>query len=316
MGVLVTCPLPGAAGECLAASGLDVDHLGDVGLDEAVERGRLDGVHGIVCTLTDRIDARVFDAAPHLTAIATVSVGHDHIDTELAARRGIQVITTPGALDDATADLAMLLLLAASRRSTEAEADLRSGRWSGWDVDQYLGMDLAGATLGVVGWGRIGRAVARRAEAFGMDVIHHGRRATGEAGYVADLDHLLAQSDAVSLHVPSTPDTHHLIDERRLALLRPTAVLVNTARGSVVDEAALADALHDRRLFGAGLDVFEREPVVHPRLLTAPGVTVLPHIGSATIRTRSRMAEMAVDGLLTSLGVLPSNSTPHESESP
>ena len=210
--VLVACPLPGTAGDRLAASGVDVVRLEGSTLADSIGAGRLTDVDGIVCTLTDRIDARVLDAAPRLSAIATVSVGRDHIDTETAARREIDVVTTPGALDDATADLAVLLLLSSCRRSTEAEADLRAGRWHGWGVDQYLGLDLMDATLGVVGWGRIGRAVGRRAEAFGMHVLHHSRRPTGEQGFVADLDDLLVLSDAVSLHVPATPETHHLID--------------------------------------------------------------------------------------------------------
>ena len=299
MRVLVTPPLPAPALDRLAGAGCDVVHLADGrGIGDLAAAGELAGVHAILCTLTDRIDTAVLHAAPDLVVVSTVSVGHEHIDTAECERRGIAVRTTPGALDAATADVAMLLILAACRRATEAEADLRGGRWHGWGVDQYVGRDLDGAVLGVVGWGRIGREVGRRAVGFGLEVRHHARRHSGEPGYVADLDELVALADIVSVHVPLTPQTRHLFDERRLALMKPTSVLVNTARGAVVDEAALAEALHDRRLFGAGLDVLEDEPRIHPRLATAPGVTVLPHIGSATVRTRGRMADLAVDGVL------------------
>ncbi len=258
----------------------------------------------IVSLLTDRIDADVLEAGAHggrLQVVANVAVGYDNIDVAAARSHGIAVCNTPGVLDDTTADTAFLLILAASRLASTAEADLRTGRWKGWGVTQYLGNDVHGATLGVVGFGRIGRAVARRAGGFGMQVLHHARRPTNEPGYVADVDDLLAASDVVSLHTPGGPDTHHLIDARRLALMKPTAVLVNTARGTVVDEAALADALHDGRLFAAGLDVYEREPAIEPRLLSAPRTVLLPHIGSASQATRARMATMATSAVATLL---------------
>jgi glyoxylate reductase len=211
-------------------------------------------------------------------------------------------------LDDTTADTAFLLILAASRLASEAEADLRADRWKGWGVTQYMGRDVHGAVLGIVGYGRIGRAVAERATGFGMRVIHHARNNTGVAGYVADLDALLEASDIVSLHVPGGDATRHVIDARRLALMKPTAVLVNTARGTVVDEAALAEALHAGRLFAAGLDVFEREPLIEARLLTAPRTVLLPHIGSASQATRTRMATMATSAVATVLnGEVPPN---------
>ena len=260
-------------------------------------------VDGIVCLLTDRIDAAVLrsGAAGRLRVVANVAVGHDNIDVDVAHEVGISVCNTPGVLDETTADTAFLLILAASRLASEAEADLRSGRWTGWGVTQYLGRDVHGATLGVVGYGRIGRAVARRAQGFGMDVLHHARHDTGESGYVADLDELLARSDVVSLHVPGGADTRHLVDARRLALMRPTAVLVNTARGPVIDEAALADALHSGQLFAAGLDVYEHEPTVHPRLLDAPRTVLLPHIGSGSRATRTAMAVLATRAVATVL---------------
>jgi glyoxylate reductase len=227
-----------------------------------------------------------------------VAVGYDNIDVPAAAERGIAVCNTPGVLDETTADLTFLLILAASRLASEAERDLRGDRWPGWAITQYLGQDVHGATLGVVGFGRIGKAVGRRAGGFGMTVLHHTRADTGIAGWMGDLDELLRVADIVSLHVPLTPDTNHLIDARRLALMKQTAVLVNTARGPVVDEAALADALHSGALFAAGIDVYEREPEVHPRLLSAPRAVLLPHVGSASVATRTRMAQLACEGAL------------------
>jgi glyoxylate reductase len=256
-------------------------------------------VDAVVCLLTDVIDDDVLAAGlPRLRVVANIAVGYNNIDVAAAAARGIAVCNTPGVLDETTADLAFLLILAASRLASTAEADLRAGRWQGWGLNQYLGRDVHGATLGVVGFGRIGQAVARRAGGFGMQVLHHSRRDTGLPGWQSDLDRLLAESDIVSLHVPLTPETTHLLDARRLALLRPTAVVVNTARGPVVDEEALAVALEDGRIFAAGLDVFEREPEVHPRLLAAPRTVLLPHIGSASQATRTRMARLACESAL------------------
>jgi glyoxylate reductase len=237
-----------------------------------------------------------------------VAVGYDNIDVAAAERAGVAVCNTPGILDETTADLAFALILAASRLMSEAERDLRGGRWPGWGISQYLGRDVHGATLGLVGYGRIGRAVARRAAGFGMRVLHTARRDTGSEGYVADLDELLTESDVVSLHVPLSDATRHLIDARRLALLKPTAVLVNTARGPVVDESALAIALEDGQLFAAGLDVYEREPAVHPRLLAAPRTVLLPHLGSGSVTTRTRMAQLACEGAVAVLaGESPAN---------
>jgi glyoxylate reductase len=261
-------------------------------------------VDAIVCVLTDKIDAELLEAgaAGRLRVVATVAVGYDNIDVVAAHERGIVVCNTPGVLDETTADLAFTLILAASRLAHDAEADLRGGEWhGGWGITQYLGRDVHGATLGIVGYGRVGRAVARRASGFGMQVLHHARTDSGEPGFVGDLDELLAAADVVSLHVPGGDATRHLIDARRLALMKPTAVLVNTARGSVVDEEALADALHGGRLFAAGLDVFEREPEVHPRLLSAPRTVLLPHIGSASRATRTRMARLAASAVATVL---------------
>lgn len=258
----------------------------------------------ILALLTDRIDASVLEAGAaggRLRVVANVAVGFDNVDVATAARLGIAVTNTPGVLTETTADTTWLLILAARRLATDAESDLRAGRWSGWGFEDHLSLDVHGAVLGLVGYGRIGRAVARRAVAFGMEVIHHTRHDTGEPGWTPSLDELLAAADVVSLHVPLTDATRHLIDRDRLARLRDTATLVNTTRGAVVDEEALADALHAGRLFSAGLDVFEREPVVHPRLLTAPRTVLLPHIGSATVGTRTAMARLAATNAVAAL---------------
>jgi glyoxylate reductase len=254
---------------------------------------------GIVCHLTDRIDASVLESGRggKLQVVANAAVGYDNIDVNRAHELGITVCNTPGVLDDTTADLAFLLILAATRLTTDAERDLREGRWHGWGFGNHLARDVHGVTLGLVGFGRIARAVAQRAAGFDMDVIHTARHDTGLGGYIPELDVLLARSDIVSLHVPLTESTRHLIGAAELAVMKPTAVLVNTARGPVVDENALADALEAGRLFAAGLDVFDGEPAVNPRLLAAPRATLLPHIGSATIGTRTRMSRLACQGV-------------------
>ena len=295
--VLITRRLPEGGLDPLAGHELvqrdDDEPFTRVGLVAAVR-----DVDAVVCLLTDRMDEGVIEAgAGRLRVIGNVAVGYDNVDVAAATKHGVVVCNTPGVLDETTADLAFALILAASRRVPEAERDLRAGRWAGWGIDQYLGRDVYGATLGLVGFGRIGRAVGRRAGGFGMRVVHHARRDTGEPGYVAGLDALLEQSDVVSLHIPLSVETRHLIDTRRLALMKPTAVLVNTARGPVVDEEALAAALEAGAIFAAGIDVYEREPEVHPRLLAAPNAVLVPHIGSASVATRTRMARVAAEGV-------------------
>jgi glyoxylate reductase len=255
---------------------------------------------GIVSHLTDRIDSSVLESGNkggRLRVVANAAVGYDNIDVAAASSVGITVCNTPGVLDDTTADLAFLLILATRRLATDAERDLREGRWRGWGFGDHLARDVHGATLGLVGFGRIARAVAQRASGFDMEVIHTTRHDTGLPGFVASLDDLLARSDIVSLHVPLNDSTHHLIGARELALMKQTAALVNTARGPVVDEDALVDALESGALYAAGLDVFTGEPSVNPRLLSAPRATLLPHIGSATIATRTRMARLACQGV-------------------
>ncbi|MCU1463197.1 MAG: lactate dehydrogenase-like oxidoreductase [Acidimicrobiales bacterium] len=301
--VLLTRRVPDGGLDPLVDAGLEISgpHEDDRPFTADELRTAAPDHDAIVCLLTDRIDADVLRAgappAGRLRVVANVAVGYDNIDVAAARDLGVAVCNTPGVLDETTADLAFALILAASRVLSEAEADLRAGRWSGWGVGQYLGQDVHGATLGLVGYGRIGRAVARRATGFGMTVLHHTRTSTGEPGHVAELDDLLARADVVSLHVPFGDATRHLIDARRLSLMKPTAVLVNTARGPVVDEAALADALVAGRIFAAGIDVFEREPDVHPNLLAAPRAVLLPHIGSASVATRTRMARMASEAV-------------------
>ncbi len=248
--ILVTRRVPDGGLEPLTRAGHELVQRTDdrpYTHDELVEAAPT--VDGIVCLLTDRIDRAVLEAGAaggRLRVVANVAVGYDNIDVAAATELGIGVCNTPGVLDETTADLAFLLILAASRLAHDAEADLRDDRWKGWGILQYLGRDVHGATLGLVGFGRIGQAVARRATGFGMQVAHHTRHDTGLPGWVGDLDRLLAEVDVVSLHVPLTDATRHLIGARELGLMRPTAVLVNTARGPVVDEAALAAALEDR----------------------------------------------------------------------
>jgi glyoxylate reductase len=310
--ILVTRQLPEGGLDPLVDAGHEiVQRDDDTPFTPEELRAAVADVDAVICLLTDRIDVALLDAAAaagRCKVVATVAVGYDNVDVRAASERGIAVCNTPGVLDETTADLAFLLILAASRLASEAERDLRADRWPGWAITQYLGQDVHGATLGIVGYGRIGKAVGRRAAGFGMEVLHHTRTDTEMPGWTADLDALLQVSDIVSLHVPLTPDTAHLIDARRLALMKPTAVLVNTARGPVVDEAALAEALHSGALFAAGIDVYEREPEVHPRLLTAPRAVLLPHLGSATVATRTRMAHLACDGALAVLaGETPPN---------
>jgi glyoxylate reductase len=310
--VLVTYDLPPGGTDPLVAAGHEIVSVDDeqpLTHDKLVAAAR--DADAIVCLLNDRIDAEVLAAGAdggRLRVVANVAVGYDNIDVTAATERGIAVCNTPGVLDDTTADLALLLILAATRCASDAEADLRAGRWTGWGINEYLGHDVHGAILGLIGLGRIGQAVLRRATGFNMRVVHHTRHDTALPGYIGDLDRLLAESDIVSLHVPLNEDSFHLIAARELALMKPSAVLVNTSRGPVIDEEALATALEDGTIFAAGLDVFEHEPEVHPRLLAAPRTVLLPHIGSASLATRRRMADVACDGVVAVLaGERPEN---------
>ena len=294
--VFVTRELPFPALERLEAEHEVDTWPGDLAPEPEELRRRTSQADGLLSMVADRIDEALLDAAPNLRAIANYAVGTDNIDLDAAAARGIPVGNTPDVLTDATADLAFALILALARGIVSGAATVRAGEWRTWEPAGDLGTDLAGATLGIVGRGRIGDAVARRATGFGMDVVHSSRSSG------LPLDELLEQADVVSLHTPLTPDTRHLIDETALARMKPTALLVNTARGGIVDQAALREALIDGRIGGAALDVTDPEPLPgdHP-LLDAPNLLVVPHLGSATRRTRARMAEMAVENLLAAL---------------
>jgi glyoxylate reductase len=269
-------------------------------------RSELTGARGLLCMLTDRIDRSLLDSLPDLKFVSSMSVGVDHIDVQALSERGIPLGNTPGVLVDTTADTAFALLLAAARRVTEADRFLRQGQWTpanAWAPDFFTGKDVSGATIGIIGLGEIGEAVARRAAGFGMRVLAWNRSPRSVPGIdMVGLDELLQRSDFVSVHVALTPQTRNLLDADRIALMKPGAVLVNTARGGIVDEHALAAALTGGGLSAAGIDVFEREPVPADNpLLGLSNVVATPHIGSATTRTRARMADMAVDNIIAAL---------------
>lgn len=303
--VLVTAGVPGDAAARLAATHdatyRDVDSpMPRADLLEAVS-----GVGGLVAMLVDRIDGELLDAAgPGLKVVANVAVGHDNIDLVACADRGVVATNTPGVLTDATADLAIALILMSTRGLGAAERRVRTGEPWRWSMTGDLGTGLRGATLGIVGPGAIGLATARRAKALGVEVLLSGHSepdagvVEGLAARVVGLDELLETSDVVSLHCPLTPQTHHLIGATELGRMKPTAHLVNTSRGPVVDEAALVAVLEAGAIAGAGLDVFEDEPRVHPGLLERDDVVLLPHVGSATTQTRAAMADLAVDNVL------------------
>jgi lactate dehydrogenase-like 2-hydroxyacid dehydrogenase len=295
--VLVTRRWPAEA-EARLAEGFDVTlNEGDQPLSPDELRAAMGRFDALCPTVTDRIDAFVLDAPDaRVRMIANYGVGTDNIDVAAARARGIVVSNTPGVLTDATAELAVLLMLAAARRAGEGEREVRAGRWSGWRPTHLMGAGLSGRTLGLVGFGRIGQATAERARGFGLSILYHSRtqaepevEARYGAAYRPSLEALLAEADLVSLHCPGGAATRHLISEARLRLMKPTAILVNTARGTVVDEAALARALAEGRIAAAGLDVFEREPQVPAELLGLENVVLLPHMGSATVETRTAM---------------------------
>jgi glyoxylate reductase len=251
---------------------------------------RVAHAEALISQLTDRIDREVISAAPSLRIIANVAVGHDNIDLAAAHERGIAVTNTPDVLTNAVAEFTWALILGVTRRVAEGDRAVRRGTWKGWALDYMPGMELAGKQLGLVGRGRIGRAVAEKAAAFGMRVVF--------AKHDVSLDELLVTSDVISLHVPLTEGTRHLIDRKSLVRMKRSAYLVNTSRGQVVDEEALAWALHEGLLAGAALDVYEREPAVHPDLLQHENVLLAPHIGSATRETRTAMADLAVRNVI------------------
>ena len=298
--VLLTRTIPSSVLARLEAA-CDVDpRYGGAAMSRDDLLARVPGKQALLAMITDSVDQAVIEAGRDLKVIASVAVGYNNIDVAAARARGILVTNTPDVLTGATADFTWALILAITRRLGEGERIVRRREWPGWAFDQLLGMELRGRQIGIVGFGRIGRAVAARAEAFGMRVAHTGRDVEA-----MPLDRLLSTSDVVSLHVPLTPDTRHLMDQPAFARMKRTAYLVNTSRGPVVDEAALVWALKNRLIAGAALDVYEREPEIHPDLFGLENVVLAPHLGSATTETRTGMADLAVRNVLAVLSGAP-----------
>lgn len=308
--VYVTCQLPGERlGELARHCDLQVWQAEQL-LSAAQLRDRVADCHGLVCLLTDRVDRELLAAAPDLEFVSSVSVGVDHIDVPALTERGIPLGNTPGVLVDTTADAAFALLLAAARRLAEGDRFIRKGEWKPervWAPDFFIGKDVSGSTLGIIGLGEIGQAVARRAAGFGMRVLAWNRTPRDVPGVESvSLEELLLRSDFVSVHVALTSQTRNLLDAGRMAMMKPGAILVNTARGGIVDESALAAALDSGQVFAAGIDVFEREPVAMDNpLLDHPRVVLAPHIGSATTLTRGKMVDIAIDNALAALAGRP-----------
>ncbi|MCE2658120.1 MAG: D-glycerate dehydrogenase [Rubrivivax sp.] len=294
--------------ERLRAS-FDVRHNADdtvLSQDQLIEA--LQGRQGLLATGSEKVDERLLDACPKLRVVANMAVGYNNIDIAACTERGVLATNTPDVLTETTADFGFALLLATARRMAESEHFLRRGEWKKWSYDMFTGSDVHGATLGILGMGRIGQAIARRgALGFGMRVIYHNRSRLPEETELplgarwVDKETLLRDADHLILVLPYSAESHHSIGEAELALMKPTATLVNVARGGIVDDAALARALREQRIAAAGLDVFEGEPRVHPDLLTVPNVVLTPHIASATVATRRAMAELAADNLIAGL---------------
>lgn len=262
---------------------------------------------GLIAMLSDSIDREVIQTAPHLKVIANYAVGFNNVDCVAASERGIWVTNTPGVLTEATADLTFGLILSVARRLAEAEETVRSGTWTGWSPTQFVGADVYGKTLGIIGMGRIGQAVARRAQGFSMRLLYYNRHPLSAdderrlSARFSPLSELLSQADFISLHLPLTRESHHLIDEKALCTMQPTAFLINTSRGAIVDEKALIRALYQRKIAGAGLDVYEAEPSIPRRLMKMKQVVLLPHIGSASAEARVRMGMMVIENLMAAL---------------
>ena len=304
---LVTRKLPSSVIAKLEAV-CDVDlYTGSKAISREELLQRVKGKQALVCLLTDTVDTALLDAAgPELKIVANVAVGYNNIDVPACRARGVVVTNTPDVLTNACADFTWGLILAVTRRLGEGERQLRAGAWGGWALDHMLGMELRGKQLGLVGVGRIGRAVAEKAPAFGMTVAYAEPVAINLPGAVhMPLDRLLATSDVVSMHVPMTPETRHLIDKKALARMKRNAYLINTSRGPVVDEEALAWALKERLIAGAALDVYEKEPEIHPALMSLENVLLIPHLASATTETRTAMADLAVSNVIAVLNGQP-----------
>jgi glyoxylate reductase len=304
--VLLMHPILDPGPAILAEAAEVVPYPPDRPLDEASIRQAAEGCVGIVSQVMDPIREAVL-STPGLKCVSNVAVGFDNIDVAAATQRKVMVTNTPGVLDDTTADFAFTLLMAAARRVVEADSFTRSGKFRGWAIDMMLGTDVYGATLGIIGIGRIGRGVAHRAKGFNMRVIYYDPHplppeAQDQLGATpVDLRRLLMESDFISIHVPLSQDTHHLMSTPQFELMKRTGILINTSRGPVVDEAALVEALKAKKLAGAALDVYEREPAVHPNLIPMSNVVLAPHIASATTRTRSEMSAMAARNMATAL---------------
>ena len=300
--VFLTRQLPPAVMERLEREADLAWHREDRVATKAEVIAGMKGREALLCTILDRVDGELLDACPGVKVVANFGVGFNNIDVSAATARKIPVTNTPGVLTDATADMTFALLLAVARRLGEGERIVRANKWEGWQPLQLLAADVTGATLGIIGFGRIGQAVARRAKAFGMRVIYWNRNAVSESPECdatrVSFEEALRQSDFVSLHVAYNSETHHLLDEPQFALMKPTAFVINTARGPVINEMALVRALQTKRIAGAALDVFEREPQLAPGLVDLENVVLAPHLGSATIGTRTKMGMIAVDNLL------------------
>ena len=311
--ILLTRELPPKAMELLndrvSAELLNSDNV----TKESIIEGLKDK-QALLCLLTENIDAEILAASAHIKVVANVAVGFNNIDVTKATELKIPVTNTPGVLTETSADLAFALLMASARRITESERYLRDGKWHGWGILQFLGTDVYNSTLGIVGMGRIGKAVARRAQGFNMRVVYWNRTRLAEEEERAlgvtygPLEEVLRRSDFISVHTAYNRETHHFIGAEEFMLMKNTAHIINTARGPIIDENALVEALKNKEIAGAGLDVFEEEPKVHPGLLEMDNVVLLPHIGSATIATRTKMATMAVENLVAALeGKTPPN---------
>ena len=304
--ILLMHPILDPGPAILAEAGDVVAYPANLPLDEASIRQAAEGCVGIVSQLMDPIRETVL-STPGLKVVCNVAVGFDNIDVAAATANKVMVTNTPGVLDDATADFAFTLLMATARRVVEADSFTRQGHFRGWAIDMMLGADVFNATLGLIGVGRIGRGVAHRAKGFNMRVLYYDPNplppdAEQQLGATrVDLGRLLVESDFVSVHVPLTEETHHLLSTPQFGQMKKTAILINTSRGPVIDEAALVEALSSKKIAGAGLDVYEREPAVHPGLLAMPNVLLAPHIASATVRTRSEMSAMAARNLATAV---------------
>ena len=296
--ILVTRRIPSAVLGLLTEAHTVEVYTDDAPLSRDEFKRRVADKDGLIAVTTDRIDGDLLDAAPALKIVANIAVGYDNIDVPAARQRGVAVTNTPDVLTEATAELTWAMILAVARRVAEGDRLIRAGAWKGWALDFMLGTELRGKQLGIIGAGRIGRAVAAKAPVFGMKAVFAKRRSTAGDPRVMSFDELLISSDVISLHTPLTPETRHLIDKRALARMKRTALLVNMARGPVVDEEALVWALGERLIAGAALDVYEKEPEVHPGLLQFENVVLVPHLGSATRETRTAMIELAARNVL------------------